>query len=177
MIVRLTNRGRERVWQRVLESDTRYKEALSDWWFVDYTVASKHRVDTVMPAIAWKIVEEIMFLHCFDLRGFVARDRAKSSDLTAIKTIRRALNARENHPALSRRGAIGQISELLPVWTIDPDTDSYYTPYPITGGRFAILAPEIRTVDLKTTTLWVEVAGRVPQLRILDRHEHERFLR
>lgn len=179
MIVRTTNRQRERTWSLILQSRPKRRtlEVLDRWWWKDYTQASKHRVDTVMPCIAWQLVEGILFNHCFNERGFRSKD-VKSTDLAALKSIRRSLNVREQHPALYRRGAIGYINELIPAWRLmAPDEQGrHYSPVPVPNGTFAILAPETRTVDLKTTTLWAEVAGRIPVLPILDEREHLLFI-
>jgi len=173
VIVRTTNRQRERVWELVKRSNPPQLEALERWYSMDYTQASKHRVDTVMPCIAWEIVEEILFNHCFNERGFRSKD-VKSTDLAAIKTIRRAINARRTHPALHERGALGYVNEIIPAWRTNQQS-AKYSPTPV-DGTFVILAPETKTVDLKTTTLWAEVAGRIPRLPVLDEAEHLIFL-
>jgi hypothetical protein len=178
VIVRTTNRQRERTWQLIERANPPQLAALDRWWNMDFTQASKHRVDTVMPYIAWELVEAILFAHCFNQRGFRSKD-VKSTDLAALKAIRRSLNARETHPALYKRGAIGYINELIPAWkTPGPDEQGrWYKPRPVQAGEFVILAPETRTVDLKTTTLWAEVAGRIPRLQVLDESEHLIFVR
>ena len=178
MIIRLTNRQRARVYELTLHalvSDRRMGDFI-DWYDADYSIASKHRVDTVMPAIAWRLVEEAMFDHCFNEKGFRSKD-VKTTDLNALKAIRRALNVRENHPALSRRGAIGYIAELIPSWKFPADDASgkWYSPYPVPGMEFVVLAPETRVVNLQTTTLWTE-ASRLPDRALLDPAQHLFFL-
>ena len=138
---------------------------LLEWWDRDQSRASKHRVDTLMPAVAWRLVEEVMFGHCFDERGFRAKERVKSTDLNALKSIRRGLNARENHPAMSQRGAIGLVNEVIPAWKLTPDErqnlapELRYSPYPGLG-EFVVLVPESRTVNTKKATQWVEATRK-----------------
>jgi len=178
VIVRLTHRQRARVFALTVEalaSDPRLGSFII-WYDFDYSIASKHRVDTVMPAIVWRLVEDKMFDHCFNERGFRAKD-VKTTDLNALKAIRRALNARENHPALSRRGAIGYIAELIPAWKF-PSADAsgrWYSPYPVPGMEYVVLAPETRVVNLQTTTLWTE-ATRLPDRALLDPDQHRLFI-
>ena len=99
-------------------------------------------------------------------------------DHTAFKSIRRALNVRESHPALSRTGAIGMISELIPAWKFpEPDgSGKFYTPYPTPTMQFVILAPEMRTVAGRKTTQWVE-ATQPFEYPLLSEGEHLRFAR
>jgi hypothetical protein len=151
-------------------------ETYAAWWDRDRSVASKHRVDIVMPASAWRMVESVMFNHCFDDRGFRARERVRSTDINALKSIRRALNVRENHPAMYQRGAIGLISELIPAWRFPaPDASGKrYSPYPVQAMPFVVLAPESRVVQTKQTTIWVE-ANRPSELPLLAEHNHWAF--
>jgi hypothetical protein len=178
VIVRLTNRQRQRVFDLASThlADDRRLEAFGAWYDADVSTASKHRVDTVMPAAAWRMVEDIMFSHCFNERGFRARDRVKTTDLNALKAIRRALNARECHPALFQRGAIGYINELVPAWRFPgPDASGKcYSPYPVPGMNFVVLAPETRVVELRTSTLWTE-AQRLPERLLLTESQHWAF--
>jgi hypothetical protein len=176
MIVRLTVHQTRRVAELVAASGHRHVDRIGEWWGRDQTPSSKHRVDVVMPAVAWRIVESIMFDHCFDERGFRAKERVRNVDINALKTIRRALNARENHPALFRRGAIGLIPELVPAWKFPaPDASGRaYSPYPVIGMPFVVLAPESRTVATKQSTLWVE-SPRRREFPLLDECEHMRF--
>jgi hypothetical protein len=174
VIVRLTVHQSRRV--RALLEAAGACPATFEWWDRDCSVASKHRVDIVMPAIGWRSIEGIMFDHCFDERGFRARERVRSTDLNALKTIRRALNAREHHPALFNRGAIGLIAELIPAWRF-PAADASgrcYSPYPVDAMDFVVLAPESRTVRTKQSTLWTE-ALRPIELPLLDPRQHYRF--
>jgi hypothetical protein len=179
MIVRLTVRQAGRVRDLVATSfgDNFLGEAFAGWWDGYQSTASKHRVDIVMPASAWRRVEGIMFDHCFDERGFRARERVRSTDINALKSIRRALNVRENHPALYQRGAIGLISELIPAWKFPaPDASGkVYSPYPVQSMPFVVLAPESRTVQTKQTTIWVE-AIRPRELPLLYEPGHWVFV-
>ena len=175
MIVRLTNRQRARVAELFGAVDDHRLADLDRWWDYDPSVASKHRVDTLMPAAAWRMVESILFDHCFNERGFRARERARATDLNALKSIRRTLNTREAHPALSKRGAIGQIPELIPAWKFPkPDASGKaYSPHPVDTMPYVVLAPETRTVSGNVTTLWVEAdPTRLPSYLILDKAEH-----
>ena len=180
MIVRLTVRQAQRVRQISIDqlAPSGKVPDLLAWWDTTQSKASKHRVDTLMPAAAWSLVEKVMFGHCFDERGFRAKERVKTTDLNALKTIRMALNVRENHPALRQRGAIGLINEIIPAWKhreIEPD-GWVYSPYPGSGRRdFVVLAPEIRTVNLKRVTLWVE-ANREWEMPILQESAHLPFV-
>jgi len=179
MIVRLTNRQRDRVGALVIEAlnDQGRQVPFAEWWGREMYVASKHRTDVVMPASAWRLIEGVMFDHCFDERGFRARERVRPTDLNALKSIRQALNVRENHPALYQRGAIGMIQELIPAWRfVAPDASGRcYSPYPVPTLPFVVLAPESRTVRTKQTTLWVE-ANRPSELPLLNEANHLAFV-
>ena len=176
MIVRLTNRQRGRVGELVEAADPPQLLAFLEWYGRDCYTASKHRVDLAMPAIAWRLVEHVMFDFCFDGKGFKSRD-VRNTDLNALKSIRRALNAREAHPALTNTGAIGLVGELIPAWRFPTPEASgkEYVPYPAPTMPFVILAPESRTVAGKQTTQWVE-AVRPTELPLLDEREHLRFV-
>ena len=176
MIVRLTNRQRGRVGGLVEAADPDCLLAFLEWYGRDCSKASKHRIDLAMPASAWKAVEHVMFEFCFDGKGFKSRD-VRTTDLNALKAVRRALNARESHPALSYVGAVGMIAELIPAWKYPgPDASGQrYSPYPVPTMPFVILAPESRTVAGKQATMWVE-AIRPTELPMLDEREHLRFV-
>jgi hypothetical protein len=178
VIVRLTVRQTGRVRDLVAEAlgESQRCETFLQWWDRDSSMASKHRVDTVMPAMGWRMVEGVMFDHCFDERGFRAKERVRATDINALKSIRRALNVRENHPALFQRGAIGLIPELVPAWKFpSPDASGkMYSPYPVSPLQFVVLAPESRVVQTKQTTLWVE-ALRPRELPLLDENNHWAF--
>lgn len=177
MMVRLTVRQHGRVAELVGEATVGRQFEQFDMWWGRAWPSSKHRIDTAMPAIGWRIVEEIMFNHCFDERGFRAKERVRTTDLNALKQIRRTLNARESHPALQQRGAIGLIAEMIPAWRFPaPDASGkLYSPYPVLAMPFVVLAPESRTVQLKQTTLWVE-ATRPRELPMLDECSHWAFI-
>lgn len=176
MIVRLTRRQYKRVLE-VVEPEMKaeeWRKALVEWWYADVSDASKHRVDVAMPAIGWKRVWDVMFDHCFDNRGMRSKG-VRTTDLNATKSIRRALNAREVHPALFGIGAIGMIGELVPAWTLTGlATEAAYSPYPHVGENFVVLAPESHKVRGQTVTKWV-VAPRSPERRLLNPAEHWRF--
>ena len=175
MIVRLTRRQHKRVLEIVEDQmSERWRDAVLDWGYQDVTDASAHRVDVAMPAVAWKRVWDLLFDHCYDHRGMRTKG-VKTTDLNAMKSIRRSLNAREVHPALSRTAAIGMVGELVPAWRFDePQHGMLYSPYPVVGAPFVILAPETREMKLQRVTQWVE-ATRLPQRRLLDPAEHLRF--
>lgn len=177
--MRLTNRQRERVGKLVEDAlqGRPAESAFLEWWAREMYVASKHRVDMVMPASGWRLIEGVMFDHCFDERGFRAKERVRSTDLNALKSIRQGLNVRENHPALYQRGAIGLISELIPAWKfLAPDASGRcYSPYPVPTLPFVVLAPESRTVRTKQTTLWVQ-AKRPSELPLLNEANHWQFV-
>lgn len=180
MIIRLTVRQAQRVRQISIDQLTPSGKVpdLLAWWDRDQSKASKHRVDTLMPAAAWSLVEKVMFGHCFDERGFRAKERVRTTDLNALRTIRMALNVRENHPAMHQRGAIGLINEIIPAWKLPaPEPgDPMYSPYPFNPRRkFVVLAPESRTVNLKRVTLWVE-AKREWEMPILLEESHLPFV-
>lgn len=177
VIVRTTNRQRERI--RTLADERlrgSQRSAFLDWFDLDHSVAARHRVDTAMPAVAWRLVDSILFDHCFDARGFRTRD-VRNVDLNAMKAVRRALNARESHPALYGVGAVGQVAELIPAWKfLAPDDDGrIYSPYPVMGSQFTILAPEMSEVGGRQITVWVR-AERAWERPLLDEREHWRFV-
>ena len=174
MIIRLTRRQHGRVLEIVDDQmPERWRTGVLEWGSEDITDAAKHRIDVGMPAIAWKRVWETMFDHCFDNRGMRTKG-VRTTDLNAAKSIRRGLNVREVHPALSRVAAIGMVSELIPAWRLDPGDRTFYDPYPHAGLPFVVLAPERRSVRGQTVTQWVE-SRHLPQRRMLDPAEHFRF--
>lgn len=177
MIVRTTNRQRDRIRSLVCQQGSVDRlAAFCEWYERDHSVASKHRVDTAMPAAAWRMVDTVLFEHCYDARGFRTRD-VRSVDLNAMKAVRRALNARETHPALFGIGAMGAIPELIPAWKFPgPDASGRrYTPYPCPTMPFVILAPETSSVQGKEITVWVE-AIRPFEYPLLDERQHLRFV-
>lgn len=176
MIVRLTHRQHKRVMEIVGDQMTeRWRDGVLGWFGRDVQDAATHRVDVSMPAIAWKRVWEVMFDHCFDNRGMRSKG-VRVTDLNAAKAVRRALNARELHPALQGQGAIGFIAEIVPVWVLEGGKAGFtYTPYPERDLRFVILAPESREVRRQKITAWVPTK-LVIERPILDEREHFRFL-
>lgn len=177
MIVRLTRRQYGRVIEIVLDQMTneRWRDGVAEWWASDVADASKHRVDVAMPAIAWKRVWEVLFDHCFDHRGMRTKG-VRATDLNAAKSIRRALNVREQHPCLSARGAVGFIAEVVPAWRLDVlDHGFAHSPYPLPGLPFVILCPESRQVRGQKVTQWVE-SVRAPERPLLDERQHWKFM-
>lgn len=177
MIVRLTRRQYGRVIEVVEPAlaAEQWRKALKEWWYADVSSAAKHRVDVAMPALGWKRVADVMFDHCFDNRGMRSKG-VRTTDLNAMKAIRRALNVRETHPALHGIGAIGMIGELVPAWTMTQGQDGkpHYSPYPLVGENFVVLAPESHSVRNQTVTTWVP-SKRSPERRLLNPDEHWRF--
>jgi hypothetical protein len=175
MIVRLTRRQHKRVAEIVADQmGERWRSGVLEWIEQDVSDAAKHRVDVAMPAIAWRRTWDVMFDHCFDNRGMRTKG-VRVTDLNATKAIRRGLNVREVHPALSRTGAIGMIGELVPAWKlIETEGSMLYTPYPRQGMQFVVLAPESREVGRQRVTQWVE-APRAPERPLLDESNHWRF--
>jgi hypothetical protein len=174
VIVRLTCTQARRVAEIVAVSGVGWADEFAGWMDREMSTASKHRVDVMAPAIAWRGAEEVMFDWCFDARGF--RRKVSSVDLRAHKEIRRALNGRENHPALYGRAAIGLIPELIPAWRFPgPDASGKnYAPYPVTAMPFVVLAPEMRQANGQRITMWVE-APRPHERPLLAERSHTAF--
>ena len=176
MIVRLTRRQHERLGALVKElvGDPRRRDAVLEWMMRDVSESSGRRIDIAMPAVAWKIVWEMLFDHCFDSRGMRVGG-IRSTDLNAMKSVRASLNVREAHPALSGVGAIGLVSEVVPAWRLADVRGGFrYSPYPVLGQPFVVLAPELRQVRYQRVTQWVG-AKRSPDRPLLDEREHWRF--
>jgi hypothetical protein len=175
MIVRLTRRQHGRLLELVDDQmSQRWRDGVLEWATRDVVDASSHRVDVAMPAIAWKRVWGVLFDHCFDHRGMRSKG-VRVTDHNAMKAVRRSLNVRESHPALSGVAAIGVISELIPAWRLEPPQGGYrYSPYPVAGQPFVVLAPTARQIRRQRVTQWVE-APRMPERPILDDREHWRF--
>lgn len=175
MIVRLTV-GQANAVNRAVASARRdlwLLERLSAWLGLDVVRASKHRLDVAMPAIAWRAVEDILFDACYDERGF-RRQGTKVTLLNASKVVRRSLNAREQHPALSRKAAMGMISEMIPAWRFPgPEASGkLYSPYPSEALKFTVLAPEVVVVKGQRVTKWVESAASIDRRLLLCEETH-----
>lgn len=150
----------------------------SFWWDSDLTQdASAHRVDVTMPAIGWRQLEQMLFEHCYDERGFKRR-KVRSTFFAADRAIRTALNAREQHPALFGSAAVGRVSEFVPAWKFPgPDvTGKRYSPYPVQSMPFVVLAPMDLSLNGKRATKWVECPNP-PGWEILDSCKHLDFTR
>ena len=175
MIVRLTRHQQHRLMEIVGDQmSERWSEGVLAWLTQDVADASGRRVDVAMPAIAWKRVWDVLFDHVFDNRGMRSRG-VKVSEMNAIKAVRRGLNVREVHPALSGAGAIGFVAELVPAWRyLEPEGGFTYSPYPLAGLPFVILAPESRRVQHQKVTAWVPMSA-VPDRPLLIEAEHLRF--
>ena len=173
MIVRLTRRQHGRVYDIMeAEMDERFVDVTLEWLSEDVETASKHRVDVSMPAIAWRRVWDTLFDHCYNNRGMRSKG-VRTTEMGAIKQVRRALNIRETHPGLSGISAIGMIAEVLPVWRpLMPDGP--YSAFPV-DGRFKVLLPEIRKMGDQFVTTWVE-SNVYPDRKVLRESEHQRFM-
>jgi len=146
------------------------------WTFSrDIAPASRQRIDVAMPAVAWRVLEELLFDYCFDQRGF-HRKEVKSTVTNTLKAVRTAMNVRENHPALSGTAAMGAISELIPVWErLAPKNNKVWSPYPISYQRFTILAPTIIMQRGHKLTKWVDSPDTVGRRWLLTENEHLAF--
>jgi hypothetical protein len=141
----------------------------------DITPASRHRVDVAMPAIAWRMLEELLFDYCFDQRGF-HRKEIKTTVTNTLKAVRGAMNVRENHPALTGTAAMGSISEWIPVWErLAPNRKQVWSPYPISYTRFTILAPTTISQRGHKLTKWVDSPDTVGRRWLLTEKEHLAF--
>jgi len=118
-----------------------------------------------------------MFDFCFDERGF-RRKHGSQTPQTTMRAVRRALNVREQHPALSGLGAVGVQSEMVPAWKFPgPDASGKrYSPYPVPTMPFVVLAPHTVRAPNRTTTTWVEADGLAGRRRILEPAEHHLFV-
>jgi hypothetical protein len=175
MIVRLT-RQQHQATSNLIERLGSYPHLL--WTFNrDVVGASRHRLDVVMPAIAWRLLEDLMFDTCFDQRGFKNKD-VKTTWMNSLKAIRAAMNVRENHPALSCTAAVGAISELIPVWgMLGPNNRKHvWSPYPVQNGRFTVLAPTLISVRGSKATKWVESPETVGRRWVLEEAAHLEFM-
>lgn len=143
----------------------------------DVSDASRHRIDVAMPAVAWRLVEEILFDACFDQRGFKNKD-VKTTWMNSVKTVRAAINVRENHPAFTGTAAIGVISEMIPVWSLmAPNSRKHvWSPYPVNGGRFTVLAPTLISVRGAKATKWVASDNSVGRRWLLEESSHLEFV-
>lgn len=143
----------------------------------DVSDASRHRIDVVMPAVAWRLLEETLFDACFDQRGFKNKD-VKTTWMNSVKSVRAAMNVRENHPALSGTAAIGVISEMIPVWELmAPSSRKHvWSPYPVEDGRFTVLAPTLISVRGNKATKWVESDDSVGRRWVLEESTHLEFV-
>lgn len=176
MIVRLTNQQVKKVQSVLAPTDLGELVRIRGWWGNDVNQASKHRVDIAMPAVAWRAIERVLFDATFTTRG--ARSAEATSTMSnALKSTRRALNAREQHPAMSEIGAIGLVSEVIPAWRLPgPDASGkFYVPYPVPGMPFTILAPVTTRVAGKVATQWAEAPTLARTVGLLCEAEHTLF--
>lgn len=184
MNVRLTRSQASRIRQIIAkrpqesERDRSNAEAFNEWFGKDVHAASAGRLDVLMPAVAWLWVERVLFEHCFDHRGFRRRE-TKVTATNALKSVRSALNAREQHPALRQQGAFGFVNELVPAWKFPgPDgSGKLYSPYPVDGMPYVVLGPVALEKERdRRLTMWAEAdLGRLPLWDVLDESEHWRF--
>lgn len=176
MIIRLTYLQHQRIQTIVPDWLEGLKlESMRQWLEQDVTAGSKHRVDVMMPAVAWKVLwEEVMFDHCYNNQGR-ARDGVRTTDINALRNIRTGLNIREKHPAIHRMGAIGMANEVVPAWKVMDGSIAYhYTPYP-DEGEFVVLAPETRQLKKQRVTIWTETDKFSPS-PLFDPGEHRAFV-
>lgn len=176
VMVRLTLRQHGRVQEIVADQmSERWRAAALEWMQADVNPGAKHRVDVVMPTIAWMRVRDVLFDHCYDNRGFRTKG-VRTTDLNALKSIQQAVNVRTCHPGLHGIAAIGHVAEIIPAWklTVPAEDGRAYASIPAEGS-FVILAPEARKVGAhQTITSWVEAI--LPLERpLLDEAQHLRF--
>lgn len=156
MNVRLTVRQHARL-SLIVKAATGPRWRLFEPWLAAPQQASKHRVDVVAPAIAWKQIDVIMFDHCFDDVGYRAKTAALS-EIRAYQAVLRGLSARRNHPALFRQAALDAICEWIPAWTITGNREPRYSPFPEKDptSRFVVLAPDLQHRWGRQYVSWVE---------------------
>lgn len=177
MIVRLTNTQRQRIYETVstTEMPVERLKAFHRWWEADLQGAPRHRVDGAMPAIAWEMVQQIMFDKCYDHRGFRAKT-LKISEHGALKSVTAACNARRSHPALNNLAVIGDQREIVPAWTnhleMSPVPDD-------THRNFVLMMPVRVTMGQgRVATRWAETKPEELPVRtgLLVGDEHQAFL-
>lgn len=166
MIVRLTRTQVSRA-ARLIDD-----ESLLGWLVREHP-GEGLRFDVSMPAIGWKRIADTLFDHCYDERGFRAR-KVRNADFNALRAIRRALNARETHPALFDMAAVGAVTELIPAWKYMTKGPAAYSPYPMLFAPFVVLAPVPGLRGTMKVTSWVE-AKRPPEYPLLSEPEHWRL--
>jgi hypothetical protein len=125
-----------------------------------------------MPAIGWKRIEQMVFDHCYDHRGFRNR-RVRDSDLRMLRSMTDAVNIREHHPALMKVGSIGFVAELIPAWKLHGPDDKgrMYSPYPELQSEFVVLAPHWAERSRRQITYWTE-EDRAREMPLLDETNH-----
>lgn len=95
------------------------------------------RIDVNAPYACWLNVQQALIDHTFGpLGGKKAEVPARF--VLALKTITKALNFIDTHPALSGKAALGWHGLKILAWG---DGDDDYTPYPRPGKMFVTLSP------------------------------------
>ena len=95
------------------------------------------RVDVNAPYACWLNVQQALIAHVFGPQGG-KRAEVPARFVLALKTITKALNFIDTHPALSGKAAMGWHGLEIPAWG---NGDDDYTPYPRPGKMFVTLSP------------------------------------
>lgn len=148
--VRLTRRG----YHAVLEmagGDPHLVEALSQ--------NVRHvgeRVDVMAPYVCWSRIQARLIDHTFGPHGG-KRAEVAARYVLALRSITKALNFIDTHPALIGKAAIGWWGLEIPAWG---DGDDAYTPHPRPGKMFVVLSPVWDTArNGQRATRWLPLPG------------------
>ena len=169
MWVRLTERRLEAI-------ECRVPEFLWDELTVERVQIAKTVADVRAPAIAWKLISEILLRDIYNRAG--QRRTALPRFMThATQVIVRALNANERHPALRGVGMVGYQAEAFPVWRqpVD-DRERLFTIFPA-AGEFLVLKPIWQTVNGQRTTVWGPGGSSPGEDRLAEEGTHLRISR
>jgi hypothetical protein len=148
----------------VIEGDA----AFEPWLEADQV--SKWRYDWEMPAVGWLRVFERLERATLTPHG---RNSSKQPMywVRARNNIRRALNHREVHPAMTGKGVIGIDGLVLPAW---PTGDRWWSPYPVDGATMVALVPHTNEPPLQSVqiTWWEPESPGVDRGRLFDEAAH-----
>lgn len=156
--VRLTRRGYAAVLQ--MADDDILLAALQE-----RSVWAGERVSVDAPYVAWLRVQQRLISHCFGPTGG-KRAEVPGKYVTALRSITKALNFIDTHPALSGKGALGWWALIIPAWG---DGDDRYQPLPRAGKMFVNLTPVWDAAgNGQRVTRWIPLPGsRIDEARHL----------
>lgn len=141
---------------------------------------SPHTWAIEAPYVGWDLVRRELFDRCYTSTGAVVRRQSRSY-LTLMRRVVQAMNAVDRHPALRGAGLPGHgPAAMYPAWRRD-EVDQFgrlWSPLPIVGNEFVLLAPQRDQVSGIAVTLWApDAEGLARDWHLADETVHLRLFR